>query len=202
MSASRRKAIRQQIKKLLLSKTAVGDRVFTNSSNPTWQEELPVILIRSLSESIEKYAESPREFKKDLQIIVEIIVQGQEDGTCPEDCKSFVEDKLDDIAFEVDCALLADDRLGFDAVTKKVIADNIEPTSAEFDYVSEGEKPTGAARLTYTVTYYELLPATLDKASGLSDFKEVAVDWHVGHHDDEPDLTETERTDLFDIPQT
>lgn len=202
MSASRRKAIRDQVKELLLGKTDVGERVFSNPSNPTWAEELPVILIRSLSESTEKYAEAPREFKRDLQILVEIIVQGQEDGTCPEDCAMYVEDKLDQIAFQVDCFLLADDRLGCDVSTEKAIADNFEPTSAEFDFVSEGEKPIGLARLIYTATYYEQLPANLDKAAGLADFKTVAADWHVGHHDDEPDLTETERSDLIDIPQT
>jgi len=202
LSKPRRRKIRERVKEILIGRTAVGDSVFTNTSAPDWKEHLPKIIIRTLSEPVEKFAEAGREYKRDLEVLVEIIVDGQENGVNPERVEDYIEDKLDQIAQEVDTLLLADDTLGCDAKSKKAIADNFEPTSSTFEYVAEGEKFIGSARLVYTATYHELFPANLDKIPGVGDFKEAKVDWHVGHHDSEPDLTETERQDTFEIPQT
>ncbi len=74
------------------------------------------------------------------------------------------------------------------------------PVSAEFDFVAEGEKPIGSARLTYQATYYELLP-TRDKQAGIGDFEKASIDVKVGHHDNDPD-DQIELNDCVDIPQT
>lgn len=200
MGVSRRKLIRQKFVEILKGKTSVGDRVFSNPSAPTWADELPVILIRTLTESSEMYGQAPREYQRTLQVMVEIIVEGGEDGLCPstdidgQPCTTFVEDKLDDIAQEMECALFVDDTVGG-------TASDLMPLSAEFDFVAEGEKPIGSARMIYNVVYYELLPSSLDKVSGIDDFKTASVEYKVGHHDEDPD-DQIEAKDTVVIPQT
>lgn len=200
MSQSRRKLIRKKFAEILKGKTSVGDRVFSNTSSPTWTEELPVILIRTLTESSEMYGQAPREYQRTLQVMVEIIVEGGEGGLCSstddegKPCETFVEDKLDDIAKEIECALFVDDTVGG-------TASDIMPLSAEFDFVAEGNKPIASGRLIYNVVYYELLPSSLDKVPGIADFKTASVEYKVGHHDEGPDEV-IEAKDTVVIPQT
>lgn len=200
MSASRRRLIREKFTEILKGQTSVGERVFSNPSAPTWAEELPVILIRTLTESSEMYGQAPREYMRTLQIMVEIIVEGGEDGLCPstdddgQPCQTFVEDKLDDIAHEIEDALFLDTTVGD-------TASDLMPVSAEFDFVAEGASPIASARMIYNVVYYELLPASLDKVPGIADFKTANVSWKVGHDNEPPDDI-IEAKDKIVIPET
>ena len=200
----RRKTIRDQIKKLLAGQTDAGQRVYTNRSSPTWQEELnngPVILIYTLNENVERYAQSPREYKRQLEVTVEIIATGPEDDTCPENCELLLDDILDMMAFQVDCYLLVTNTLGCDE-NNNAFVDEFQPLSVRFDFDSSGQKPIGSAILTYQAVYHENQPADLSKLENLGIFERAGVDWKVGHHDDEPDADITEANDLIDIPQT
>lgn len=188
-----RKLIRKKIVEILTGATDAGVRVFPNASVPPAEEELPVILVYPRSESAGKYAESPRELERDLDLAIEIVAKGPEvnvDLETPKEGEKTLEDILDDIADQIECAMSRDETL-------QGTADDSILTNTEFEFESVGGLPIGSARLTYSVTYFTMLPRDVSKQSGLAAFKKVEADWNIG--DDE---NTREADDSIDIPQT
>lgn len=202
MPDSRRKIIRKRIVKLLKGATDAGDRVFSNPSVPTWQKDLPAILVFPRTEDATKFGQAPLEFKREVLFGIEIQAEGteqpfdEEKGEAPT-----VEDVLDDIAKQVECAMFKDDTLGCDA-QNNAIADEVLIQSTEFEFRDGGETPIGAARLNFLITYYEHAPETIDKQPGITDFKKANVSYHVGHDNADPDLDNKEAEDDVEIPQS
>jgi len=194
MGVARRREIRQKIVEILKDKTSAGSLVLSNPSSPTWEGDLPVILVRTLTETSEMYAQSPREYQRTLQLLIEVIVEGPEDDLTSDGSEELIDGMLDALILEVEIALFADDTLGD-------TASDIMPLSAEFDFIGEGERPIAAARMIYSVIYYELLPESLESFPRIGEFKQANVDWKVGHHDEEPD-DQIEAKDEVVIPQT
>lgn len=188
----RRTTIRKAIAKILKGKTAAGDRVFTNQSTPSWDGELPCIKLYPRSEDATEFATAPRELKRIIELSVEIKVSGPED---PESEKPTVEDQLDDLCEQIECELSRDD-------TVNNTADDIILTATEFEFDGSGALPIGSARLTYSVTYHQGVPDTIDKQAGIEDFKRSHIDTHIGHNDEEPDLANKEAEDDIVLPQT
>lgn len=189
--ASQRKIIRKKIQEILKGKTDVGDRILTNQGTPTWDKELPVIIIYPKNESVTMFNQAPRELRKDLEVVLEVIAKGPE---ILEDIeKPTVEDQLDDILEQIECALSPDQTLGD-------VTDNHVLTNVDFEFAADGGFLIGHARVTYTVTYVEFSPKSIDKQSGVTDFVTAQVSYKVGHHDSEPD-DQIEAEDTIDIPQ-
>ena len=190
-----RKLIRKKIIEILTGTTDAGARVWANQSTPAWEEQLalgPMILVYPRSEGAETYAIAPRELKRTLDLAVEIIAAGPEADDEKSGAPS-LSDILDDVSHQVECELSRDDTVG-------CTASDIQLTNTEFEFTNEGAVPFGSARLLYTVTYYTNVPEDIAKQTVTPDFTTAASDWHVGHHDDDPDLTNTEANDEVDIP--
>ena len=193
-SGKLRKLIRKKVTEILKNKTDAKDKVFPNASVPPWEEELPVILVYARSESISEYAHAPRELERDLDLAIEIIATGPEvnlELKTPEPGKKTLEDILDDIAEQVECAMSIDETLGGTAD-----GSILQNTELEFD--SAGGQPIGSARLTYSIAYFTMAPRSLDKQGVLPDFKTAETNWHVGDEDDDT----REAKDSLDIPTT
>lgn len=187
-----RKTIRKGVAALLKDKTDVGKRVFSNSSIPPWEEELPVILVYARNEPATVYGQAPKEYRRDIDFVVEIIAKGpevDEEGNEPLGQKS-LEDILDDIAEQVEGLMSVDHTLGG-------VADDHEFTNTEMEFDGGGGLPIGSARLSFTVTYYTFYPRDSNQQA-LADFKTNTVKYHIGKVDD--DTREAE--DTVDLPQT
>ena len=201
--SARRKAIRKAIQTLLKGKTDAGQNVFSNLSSPSWREDLPSVVIYTRSEDIEAQDVSPREYKRTVELAVEIMAEGPEDPNTSDG--TFLEDALDDIAEQVEVELNRDERIGvFTNPLGKMIAlvDELILNNVEFEYTEEGERPTGSVRMIYNVVYYEHRPATIDEqvvAFNIDDLEKVHIDWVVGHHQEDPDNV-IEAKDDVDIP--
>lgn len=200
--ASRRKIIRKRLVSILKNQTDAGERVFSNASVPSWIEELPVILVYPRTEDAEKFNQAPLEFRRDINMLIEVQVKGTEQ---PFDTQKgdglTAEDALDDIIEQIECAIFKDDSLGCDD-QNRAIADEVLISSTEFEFESDGAQTIGGARLNLVVTYYEHAPESVDKQAGLGKFSKVHADWHVGHDDDDPDLTNKEAEDDVVIPDS
>lgn len=197
--SSRRKAIRKAIQALLLDKTGAGARVFSNLSSSMWCEELPQIAVFSRSEDIREMNVAPREYERRLELAIEIVAEGSEGPNSGD----FVEDILDDIAEQVETELNRDESIAEieDVFGNPVkLVDALILKTVEFDFVGEGKKPTGSARLVYDVVYHEHRPKSIDEQTGIDDFKTAHVDWSVGHHSAEPDAV-VEAQDDISIPE-
>lgn len=188
---SQRQEIRKKIRELLIGKTKAGDRVFTNQAAPTWVEDLPVILIYPRSESVELFNQAPRELKRDIQMVIEIVASGSEEPNAED--KDTVEDQLDEMSSLIECELARDE-------TFEGLVDMSILTSTDFDFAGEGAKPIGSARLVYTVVYYENSPAVGSKIAGVSPFTKIHADYKVGHNNEAPD-DQIEANDDIAIPQ-
>lgn len=171
---------------MLKGKTIAGARVYTNQAAATWVEELPVILIYVKSEDVIKFNQAPRELRYDMQVVIEIIAKGTEAPFADDD--TTVEDILDDIIEVVKCVMARSETLDG-------TADDSILTAIEFDFVGDGQKPVGAARMVYNVTYVEASPQETCPQEGLGDFETVNVDYNLDGDED------IDANDLFEIPQ-
>lgn len=141
-----RTAIRQALVDKL--KTKIGDdfptdaldRIYGSRAKPLFDQFLPAILIYSRNENIieERFAsDGYGASKRELEVAIEAVVLGNEQ----------VDDVLDKISKQIEDALD-----GFEMTNRK--ADVLQLKSTEMDVSIEGSKIYGAARLTYSVTYY------------------------------------------------
>lgn len=198
--SERRRAIREAVRGHLLNATNAGANVYSNLSTRHWREDLPQIAIYTRSEEIEIFSESPREYKRTIELAVEIIAQGNElpnesDGeTC--------ENQLDAIAEQVEDILEANETLGdieIEDGSSCKIADELRLNNIEFDFTGEGEQPTGSVRLVYNVVYFEYRPLN-SQLDDFSDFEQINTEWDI---QPEPSGTpDIEAEDEIAIPQS
>lgn len=185
-----RKNIRKAVVAMLKDKTDVGARVFSNSSVPAWEEELPVILVYQRTESAVEFAMAPKELRRSLDLAIEIVAKGPEENSdlqTPETGVKSLEDQLDDIAEQVECLLHADDTL-------QGTCDESSLTNTEFEFESVGALPIGSARLTYEALYNTMAPRDTSKQNADDDFETNQVDYNIG--DDENTREASDKVDL------
>jgi len=188
-----RKAIRKKVVELLKAAdiSDVSGKVYPNASVPSWQEELPVVLVYQRNESASEYAQAPREYQRTFNLAIEIVAEGEEENDqleTPGSGLKSLEDILDDIAEEIECALSIDDTLD------NVCSESMYQ-STEFEFDSAGGRPIGSARLNYAVTYYTMSPRDIEKQGVVDDFSKANIDYQLT--DDE---NINEATDELDIP--
>lgn len=114
----------------------------TNRFRPLWQdEELPAISVYTLTENAQEFSKAPRELKRELEVAVEIIAQGNARN----------DDTLDSIALLVEDAVHSDETFGG-------VCSDCLLTGSELIQQTEGEQITGAIVLRFAVTYYSEAP--------------------------------------------
>lgn len=132
-----RKTIREYFGTQLTGLTSTGTKVFESRVYPMQNAKLPAILIYTTSEASEEVAFS----KKRVQHrVLEVQVEGFVRAI------SGFDDTLDQIALEIEEAILDDPELGGLAV-------NTELTGTEAEYSGDSEQPVGTIRLTFQVHY-------------------------------------------------
>jgi hypothetical protein len=141
-----RTAIRQALIDKLKTKiddvfpTDAGDKIYGSRAKPLFDQCLPAILVYARNENIieERFAtDGYGASKRELEVAIEAVVLGNEQ----------VDDNLDKISKQIEDALD-----GFEIPTRK--ADILKLKSTEIDVTIDGSKIYGAARLTYSITYY------------------------------------------------
>lgn len=132
-----RKTIREYFGTQLTGLTTTGANAFESRVYPMQSAKLPAILIYTTSESSEEQAfSSKRVQNRTLSVEVEGFVRAI----------SNFDDTLDQIAEEVEEAILDDPTLGGLAI-------NTELESTTANYSGDGEQPVGTIRLTFEVQY-------------------------------------------------
>lgn len=131
--------------------TAAGCRVFSGRVRPLFPKDLPAILVYARQERADpdsRAADGQRPLRRRLDLAVEIVAMARED----------LDDALDSLAAQVEARLD-----GFEIPTHRTA--RLGLTDTEIDLVGEGEQMLGAARLTWTITYYT--PSWQDPDAGL-----------------------------------
>ena len=132
-----RKTIREYFGTQLTGLTTTGSNVFESRVYPMQAAKLPAIIIYTTSEESNEDAFGTKRMQNRL---VDVNVEGYVRAI------SNFDDTLDQIAVEVEEAILDDPKLGGLAV-------NTELTGTEATYSGDSEQPVGTIRLTFQVQY-------------------------------------------------
>jgi len=131
-----RAKIRNALKSALTGLSITGSNVFKSKAYPRHADQLPALLIYSGAEESE-----PVDFDdatdRDYDVVVEAALFASAEQ---------VDDLLDDIAVEVENAILVDQTLGG-------LAKSTTLTGSEPDTSLDGEMPFGSLAMTFTVNY-------------------------------------------------
>lgn len=138
MSTHQRKVIRDAVvAQLIHSVTQANERVFPNRVSSTWRQELPAIYVFSISEAAQTlHVSTPPQLYRTLTLAVQALAKGV----------TGIDDKLDDLADEIEAAMASDETFGGNAQQSTL-------TSTEVDIDETAETPLGVIRLSYEVKY-------------------------------------------------
>lgn len=134
-----KRLIKEAIRGVLLGKTDAKERVSISQSTPTDDESLPVIRIYALSESVSRFHESPKDYKRALNVTVEIISNGDNDDD--------LDSHLEDMGEKVEAIMEIDETLGD-------LVDGLELVSSAYGTSGDGSSFMGSLFLTYEITFY------------------------------------------------
>lgn len=151
--AHQRQVIRHYVRDLLTAgNTAACNRVTATRINPYRTGELPAISVYTLEDTVdqERSNTAPREYTRDLKLEIAGWVTPGDD----------VDDRMDDLALEIETLMDGDIYLGDNA------ADSMLEATA-MGVRGEGDAIMGLVTLTYRVRYTNLAP---EAPTGLSDF--------------------------------
>lgn len=163
-----RKLIREKFKTILSGHTNAGSRVFENRARPIWQTDLPALLIFTEDESVSVFSEAPREYRRNLSLVVECYAAAKDD----------LDDVLDTLSGQVEDLVELDDSLGG-------LANATTLTKTEMNIIDDGQNLTGTARLTFSVDYFTSpMPTTPVSFDGVTiEFDVAPKDGRIGATD-------------------
>jgi hypothetical protein len=177
-----KRKIKEAIQSLLIGKTNAKEKVFVSRSVPVDVEDLPAILIYSTSENVRRFNEAPKDYQRELTVAVECLATGNDDDD--------LDLKLEVLGETVESLMEIDETLG-DIVHK------VELTGTGYTQDPDGQSPLGSLVLQFAVTFYT--DAIRPGSICLPDFKEIGVDWKVGHHGSEEPGTQVDAQSLLTI---
>jgi hypothetical protein len=177
--AHQRQVIRHAIRDLLDGVTTAGTRVYATRVTPFRRNELPVISVYTLEESVtsESVNTFPRELTRELPVIIEGWVAP---GDNPDD-------SMDALALEIETAMHADPYLDGE------VAESILDSTA-MEVLQKGDRLTGIVALTYQITYHTFAPVA---PTDIDDFETVGATYNLGNEVHEDD----DAHDVFDVEE-
>lgn len=151
---SERQLIREALLEMLEGNLEGVKLLKANRYLPIWNSDdlLPAVLIYTRSESAEIFVAAPRQYKRTIQLAIEIVAYANDK----------LDELLDKITRDIEKLIFVDDTL-------KGTANDCILTGIESDLNVDGERPIGANRLLFDVTYLTFAP----EEQRLKDFEGV-----------------------------
>lgn len=172
-----RQIIREAAAAMLVNQGPWLERVFTNrnrslSARPNQRSDrsqLPALVIYTRNEKATIFNAAPREYRCDVEVIIEIVADATDD----------VDDLLDGMAETVERIFGRDDTIA-------ETADDCEYVGTDMTIIESGvERAIGAVALTFQATYYRTAPDD-DYNATLPDLTKVHVDYSLDNEQDDP----------------
>ena len=141
-----RQAIVERLRELHLP---YGARVFSNRQIPVSIRQLPAVAVYTLREEISIWTESPRRYKRELELVIEILagVPPPVDGAVDiAQASDGLDDQIDGIVLEIESRLERDQTLSG-------LVHDVSHKRYEYEPVDQGERRMAFARLIETVVY-------------------------------------------------
>lgn len=182
---SPRRAIREAAKCALDNRTRAATRVYTNRKLPLIQramerdehEQLPAILVYCGQEQIEIFDESPRRYRRRVELTVEALTEFDID----------LDDEIDQFCLEIEAAMLRDDTLG-DTLN------DLRLTAMNTVKVDTGAKELAAAIIVFEAEYFTEAP--IPGTDDLDDFSALHTNYSLEGQQAEPEQAQTVIEDL------
>lgn len=130
------------VARLVAQIPSLATKIFPNRIRPLFQSSLPCILVYTLKEPVEISIEAPREYKRSLQLVVEIAAKAD----------ASLDDTLDTLCASVETAIFEGDETFGGLVWDTFLTDT------EVSILADGEKLIGTARITLEMPYFQRLP--------------------------------------------
>ena len=173
---SEKNRIKKKIIEILKNKNIgdVADRIFPRRSSPQESEDLPCINVYPSSEQIERHNESPKEYRRVLQLELEV--------ESIHDTDALLSDELDALAQEVEDAIEGTKDLYSmkDKNGNERLINDYELLNIQYDTEGGGTSPLGSVRLTYNIEYY----TNEDRTEILNDLNTIGNDWRANSNAD------------------
>lgn len=146
-----RQVIRDEFAQYLRGKTDAEQKVFGNRGTAIQHvrnSQLPVILIYTLDDERSERSADGYYWIRKLPICVDIAVDGKEDE--PTNSEAEVKSKIDDIAGQVEAAVIENARLN------NRLADDLVLVNTAGEIMSDGRKLVGFCRMDFVAEYWTL----------------------------------------------
>ncbi len=178
-----RELIRKQAVAVLLGATNAGASVYASRVAPLissgWQSELPAIIVYTMDDSGEIFNQAPREYRRQVEMVVEIHAEGNE----------ALDDTLDTLARQVERLLLTDDTLGG-------TVNDLQYVRSRMVLLDQAQQLTGACRLIFEAEYFDRHPDDLFNQT-LPDLNTVTTEFSLGNA--QPDPADRAKTTIEDL---
>ncbi|WP_055135563.1 hypothetical protein [Pseudomonas corrugata] len=178
-----RELIRKAAVAALLGATNAGASVYASRVAPLisngWQSELPAIIVYTMDEAGEIFNQAPREYRRRVELVVEIHAEGNE----------ALDDTLDTLARQVERLLLRDDTLGD-------TANDLRYVRSRMVLLDQSEHLTGACRLIFEAEYFDRHPDD-DFNDSLPNFNTLNTEYSLGNA--QPDPADRAKTIIEDL---
>ena len=171
-----RTAIRVAAVAALMNATSAKERVFDSRVTPLDEgQEYPIILVSTENEPATKLDASPTRYMREANLVTNLIVSyvpEKEDSVF--DIERKLAAKLDLVAHELERAMTVDPFLG------KTLALELELSSFDPEFDTDGEVPKGGARIAWKASFTEELPDTSESALVPFNRAHIETDGKVG----------------------
>lgn len=163
--------LKRQIKNAVVKLLKDGDtlakeRVSLSRSIPSESITFPLVNVYSVSESVERFDEAPKRYRRRMTLLIECLSSGDDD------------DKLD-LALErlgnqVEILMEKDETLGG-------LLNKLELAGTDYQQEPDGASPLALLALRYSLEYFDTPSNGEDE---LSDFNTAEMGWKIKHGDE------------------
>jgi|SRR5665213_256377 len=125
--------------------SGIGTKVFGNRARKILRNECPCLIVYTNKEPASVSLESPREYMRNLELAIEIVVA----------VNAAADDDLDD---QVDAFAVLIEAVIFTDYTQGGFCEDTILGDTDLDIIDDGEKPIGAGKITFQMPYRQVLP--------------------------------------------
>lgn len=166
---TKRKVKEAVVKLLKEGKTLAGENISLSRSIPSEDVSFPLVNVYSISESVERFDEAPKRYRRRLTVLIECLSRGDED--------SELDLELERLAYQIELLMERDETLGG-------LLNKLELTSSDYQQEPDGASPIALLALRYSLEYFDELQGGDEY---LVDFLGVDAEWNAASGDERPD---------------
>lgn len=165
-----KRQIKEAVVKLLKDgNTLACERVSISRSIPSEETTFPLINVYSLSESVERFDEAPKSYRRRMTLLVECLARGDDDNQ--------LDFQLEQMGGQVETLIEKDETLGG-------LLNKLELTATDYQQEPDGASPMGLLALRYSLEFFN---TPYNGEDELSAFNEADLSWQVGHDNESSD---------------